>query len=261
MSVTIFDKRHQPIRTFSTHPRHDDPDSRLECQSGMNTFAWDMLYAPSVRIPGMLLWTGGAGTPKAAPGKYSARFRYGHDSADVAFTILPDPNDSMTEADYDAQVAFLLKVKGKYDEVQRAILRIRDLRTQLNDLNGRLDSSGKPIRHLSDSLVRELTSIEEALYQTKSKSSEDMLNFPIRINDKLSGLYGVAAGGNAPPSQQVQEVFADLSARADRQLDRLKQVVDKGLPAVNKMIYERQVPVISAKNEPSSPVNPERNGN
>jgi len=261
VSVTIFDKRHQPIRTFSTHPRHDDPDSRLECQSGMNTFAWDMLYAPSVRIPGMLLWTGGAGTPKAAPGKYSARFLYGHDSADVAFTILPDPNDSMTEADYDAQVAFLLKVKGKYDEVQRAILRIRDLRTQLNDLNGRLDSSGKPIRHLSDSLVRELTSIEEALYQTKSKSSEDMLNFPIRINDKLSGLYGVAAGGNAPPSQQVQEVFADLSARADRQLDRLKQVVDKGLPAVNKMIYERQVPVISAKNEPSSPVNPERNGN
>lgn len=227
----------------------------------MNTFVWDMLYPPSVRIPGMVLWTGGAGSPKAAPGKYSARFRYGRDSADVAFTILADPNDSMSEADYDAQVAFLLEVKGKYDEVQKAILRIRDLRTQLHDLNGRLDSTGRPVRRLSDSLSRELTSIEEALYQTKAKSSEDVLNFPIRINDKLSGLYGVAAGGNAAPSQQVREVFATLRVQADVQLQRLKEVEDTGLPAVNKMIYERQVPVISAKNESSPTATHDENGN
>jgi photosystem II stability/assembly factor-like uncharacterized protein len=262
VSVTIFGKKQEVIRTFSTRPRHDDPDSRIECQSGMNTFVWDMLYPPSVRIPQMVLWTGGAGSPKAAPGKYTARFRYGKDSADVSFTILPDPNDSMTEADYDAQVAFLLQVKGKYDEVQKAILRIRDLRTQLQGLNGRLDSAGKPIRRFSDSLIRELTSIEEALYQTKAKSSEDVLNFPIRINDKLSGLYGVAAGGNAPPSQQVQGVYTELSAQADRQLNRLREVETRGLSAINKMIYERQVPVISAKNEPSSPTaTHEENGN
>src|SRR6185437_8622941 len=134
-----FDKAHKPIRTFSTRSHQEDEGAKLECRSGMNTFVWDMLYPPAVRIPGMLLWTGGAGSPKAAPGKYSARFRYGKDTAEVAFTILPDPNDSMTEADYDAQIAFLLQVKGKYDEVQKAILRIRDVRTQLHELNGRLD--------------------------------------------------------------------------------------------------------------------------
>jgi hypothetical protein len=262
VSVTIFGKKHETIRTFSTRPsRHDDPDAKLECQSGMNTFVWDMLYPPSVRIQGMVLWTGGAGSPKAAPGKYTARFRYGRDSADVPFTILGDPNDSMSEGDYDAQVAFLLQVKDKYDEVQKAVLRIRDLRTQLRDLDGRLDSSGRPIRRVSDSLSRELTSIEESLDQTKAKSSEDVLNYPIRINDKLSGLYGVAAGGNAPPSQQVREVFAELSVQADRQLNRLKEVEHTGIPEVNKLIYERQVPVISAKNEPSSAATHEENGN
>jgi len=166
----------------------------------------------------------------------------------------------MTEADYDAQVAFLMEVRGKYDEVQKAILRIRDLRTQLHDLNGRLDSAEKPIRHLADSLSRELTSIEEALYQTQSKSSEDMLNFPIRINDKLSGLYGVASGGNAAPNKQVREVFTVLSGLADKQLARLKAVVDTGLPAVNKLIYERQVPVIAVKKEPSSTSTPDEHG-
>jgi cell division septum initiation protein DivIVA len=157
----------------------------------------------------------------------------------------------MTEADYDAQVGFLLQVRDKYDEVQRAILRIRDVRTQLRDLNGRLDSSAKPVRKLSDSLIRQMTIIEEALYQTKSKSSEDMLNYPIRINDKLSGVYGFAAGGNTPPSKQAREVFGMLSAQADQQLDRLKTLLGSGLPALNKLIYERQVPVISVKDKDS----------
>jgi hypothetical protein len=250
VSITIFDKQHQPIRTFST--RAKEADTRLECSSGMNSFVWDMFYAPAERIPGMILWTGGAGAPKAAPGKYSARFRYDKDSADVDFVIKSDPNFTMTEADYDAQVAFLLEVRDKFDEVQKGILRIRDVRTQLQELNGRLDSSARPVKKLSDSLIRELTSIEEALYQTKSKSQQDVLNFPIRINDKLSGVYGVAAGGNAVPSKQVKEVFATLRDQASRQLDRLRQVVQTGLPALNRLIYERQIPVISVKEKEST---------
>jgi len=247
VSVTIFDKRHLPIRTFSS--RSKDADSRLECRSGMNTFVWDMLYAPAVKVPGMLLWTGGAGTPMAAPGRYTARVRYDRDSADVPFVIRADPNYAATEADYDAQVAFLLKVRDKYNAVQRAILQIRSVRGQLQALNKRLDSTAAPVRKLSDSIIHQLTAIEERLYQTKSKSDEDMLNFPIRINDKLSGLYGFAASGYGAPTRQAQDVFAELSAKADVQLERLRSVINEQLSALNKSIYEHQVPVISTKVE------------
>jgi hypothetical protein len=247
VSITIFDKQQKPIRTFSTKSK--DQDVELDCNPGINTFVWDMLYPPAEKIPGMLLWTGGVGSPKAAPGRYTARIRYDHDSADVSFTIRADPNFPMTEADYDAQVGFLLQVRDKYDEVQHAILRIRDVRTQLQELNGRLDSSAKSVRKFSDSLIRQLTAIEEALYQTKSKSSEDMLNFPIRLNDKLSGVYGFAADGNAQPSKQARDVFELLKTQADRQLDRLKTLLQSDLPTLNKLIYERQVPVISVKDK------------
>src|SRR5262249_46707642 len=158
-------------------------------------------------------------------------FRYDTDSADVSFTIKGDPNYNLSEADYDAQVGFLLDVRDKYNAVQKAIVRLRDIRGQLQALNGRMDSTQKPVRKFSDSLIRELTSVEEALYQTKLKSSQDMLNFPIRLNDKLSGLYGVAAGGNVVPSKQVREVFASLGAQADTQLARLQKVIESGLPA------------------------------
>jgi hypothetical protein len=247
VSITVFDKQHLPIRTFSS--RSKDADIKLDCHSGMNMFVWDMLYAPTVKVPGMLLWTGGAGTPMAAPGRYTARIRYDHDSMDVPFVIRADPNFGLTEADYDAQVGFLLQVRDKYNAVQKAILQIRSIRGQLQALNGRLDSTEKPVRKLSDSIIHQLTAVEESLYQTKSKSGEDMLNFPIRVNDKLSGLYGIAAGGNAVPSKQAREVFAELSTKADVQLDRLRDIVRDQLSALNKLIYERQVPVISSKAE------------
>lgn len=155
----------------------------------------------------------------------------------------------MTGADYDAQIGFLLQVRDKYNEVQRAVLQVRSIRGQLQALNGRLDSSEAPVRRLSDSIIHQLTAVEEALYQTKSKSGEDMLNFPIRINDKLSGLYGVAAGGYAVPTRQAREVFAELSAKADVQLDRLRSIVSDQLSALNKLVYERQVPIINTKVE------------
>jgi photosystem II stability/assembly factor-like uncharacterized protein len=247
VSITVFDKQHLPIRTFRTGSK--EADTKLECHSGMNAFVWDMLYAPTVKVPGMLLWTGGAGTPMAAPGRYTARIRYNHDSADVPFVIRADPNFALTEADYDDQVGFLLQVRDKYNAVQNAILQIRSIRGQLQALNGRLDSTGKPVRKLSDSIIHQLTAVEESLYQTKSKSDEDMLNFPIRVNDKLSGLYGFAAGGNTVPSKQAREVFAALSAKADVQLDRLKAIIRDQLSALNKLVYEHQVPVISTKVE------------
>ena len=245
VSVTIFDKQQKPIRTFAT--RSKDADTRLECEPGINTFVWDMLYAPAEKIPGMLLWTGGAGTPKATPGKYTARFRYDNDSSDVSFTIKADPNYNLTEADYESQVGFLLQVRDKYNEVQKALLRIRTIRTQLQDLNSRLDSTARPIKKLSDSLIRGLTAIEEALYQTKSKSGQDMLNYPIRLNDKLSGIYGFASDGYAAPSRQAHEVFALLSAQSDLQLEKLKTIVDSGIPALNRLAYQQQIPVISVK--------------
>lgn len=250
VSVTIFDKQNKPIRTFSRNPK--EPADKLEFTTGMNQFVWDMYYPQAEKIPGMLLWNGGVGSPKAAPGLYKARFRYDRDSMDVSFTIKGDPNYKMSEADYDAQVSFLLVVRDKFNDIQHAVKNIRAIRGQLDELNGRLDSAAagtKDIKRLADSISRQLTDIEEALYQTKSKSGEDMLNYPIRLNDKIAGLYRVASDGYHLPSRQAREVFAALSAQTDIQLAKLQHVMQNGLPMINKLIYERQVPVIGIKKE------------
>ena len=103
------------------------------------------------------------------------------------------------------------------------------------------------VKHLSDSIQKQLTSVEETLYQTKSKSSQDVLNFPIRLNDKLSGVFDVANSGNFAPSQQVRAVYTDLAAAIDVQLARLDSIRKKDIPALNELIRQKALPVIGIK--------------
>jgi hypothetical protein len=207
-----------------------------------------MLYPEGERIEGMILWNGVPGATLAPPGNYFARFHYQGDSVTVPFTILPDPNYKITRQDYETQFAFLTSVKDKFNEVQKAIKDIRDIRSQVNDfiaLQGK--DVPKDIKQQADTINKRLTNIEEMLYQTKAKSGQDVLNYPIRINDKISGLYDAAASGNMAPPRQVIEVFAELSRQADTELARLKKLMDEDLPAFNKLIRESTLPIIGVK--------------
>lgn len=248
LSITVFDKQNKPIKTFSKSAKENT--DKIDYNSGMNQFVWDMNYPPAETVEGLILWNGRISTVKAAPGTYKARFTFGKDSVEIPFVIKADPNYKMTEADYDAQVGFLLQVRDKFSEVQRAIKQIRSLRSQINEFTAKLETGDgvKDIKKMGDSINKQMTAVEEALYQTKSKSGQDVLNFPIRLNDKLAGLYGVASSGQNPPSKQSREAFAELGGQSDVQLAKLKKIMDTDLKAFNKMINDKQLPVIGVKN-------------
>ena len=244
LSITVLDKKSKVIRTFSKNAK--DPQDKIEFTEGINQFEWDMNYPAAERLDGLILWNGGVGTVKAAPGKYTARFVYQKDTVLVPFVIKPNPNYAATEADYDAQVAFLLSVRDKFSEIQKAIKDIRAVRSQVNEFTAKLDGQ-KELKTFADSVVKKMTGIEEVLYQTKAKSGQDVLNYPIRLNDKIAGLFNVVASGQTAPSKQAVEAFADLKGQADVALTNLKGIMDKDLKALNQMIHEKMVPVIGIK--------------
>jgi len=243
VSISFFDKNNALIKTFTKEAKEEY--NKLEFNAGMNQFVWDMMYPPAEKLEGLILWNGNVEGPKVAPGKYTARIRFDKDSVDFSFVIKGDPNYSMTEREYDDQVGILLKIRDKFSEVQKAIKHIRTIRTQINDFTTRIDvKKYEEIKTAADTINKKITDIEEALYQTKSKSGQDVLNFPIRLNDKISGLYDVAASGYNPPSKQVLEAFADLSTQADLQLTKLKKIMNEDLNEFNKLIHEKQMPII-----------------
>jgi len=245
-SVTILDKDHKLIRTFTTDAK--EAANKFDVAKGINQFVWDMRYPEAERIEGMILWNGVPGAILAAPGNYFARLKIERDSVEVPFTIRPDPNYKVTPEEYEAQFVFLNQVKDKFNEIQKSIRDIRSLRTQINSfiaLQGK--DVPKEVKEMADSINKQLTSIEETLYQTKSKSGQDVLNYPIRLNDKLSGVFDAANSGNFAPSKQVREVYADLASQIDVQIEKLSRIKQKDIAAFNELVRQKSLPVIGIK--------------
>ncbi len=247
-SVKVMDKNKKEIRTYSTDAK--EARDKMEIIKGMNQFVWNLQYPEAERIEGMILWNGVPGSIVAPPGEYFYKLKAGSDSAEGSFTLKADPNYKITQAEYEEQFNFLVKVGDKFSEVQKAIKDIRALRTQINDFTGRQQKDSiKEIKTLADSINKQLTAIEETFYQTKAKSGQDVLNYPIRLNDKLSGLFDAANSGNMAPSKQVKDVFADLAKQCDVQLAKLKKIKEEDIANLNQLIREKAVPAIGLKKE------------
>lgn len=243
-SVTVYDPKGREVRTYSTRSK----EYKLELSPGLNRFSWDLSYPASDRAEGMILWNGTPSGILAPPGEYAVRIRVGKDSVDKRFTVLADPNYKVSQADYEAQFEFLRQVQAKFDEVQKAVKDIRSLRAQMIDFVSRQGADcPAEVKAMADSIGKRITAVEEKLHQTKAKSGQDVLNYPIRINDKLSGVFDLANSGNMAPSRQAREVFADLSAQADVELARWKKVLDEDVLAFNKLVREKSMQVIRLK--------------
>ena len=91
-------------------------------------------------------------------------------------------------------------------------------------------------------LDKKLTAVEEALHQTKAKSSQDVLNFPIRLNNKLASVAGTVGMGDNRPTEQAEQVRRELTRQIDEELAKLRQVLSRDLPKFNELLSKKKVP-------------------
>ena len=102
----------------------------------------------------------------------------------------------------------------------------------------------KTISDAAKSLNGKMTAIEEELYQTKNQSSQDPLNYPIRLNNKLAALGGVVSSADTAPTEQSYAVYEDLVGKINVQLQKLDGVMKTDLPAFNALVREQNVPAV-----------------
>ena len=95
--------------------------------------------------------------------------------------------------------------------------------------------------------MEKMTVIEETLYQTKNQSRQDPLNFPIRLNNKLAALTGVAGSGAWRPTAQAEAVRVELTQQIDAQLEKLDKLMSNDLPDFNNLVKQKSVDAIIIK--------------
>lgn len=231
------------VQKYSTKP--EDGEQRLTLSEGINEVRWNLSYKGAESFPGMVLWGGGTGGPRAVPGTFKAVLKVGDQEHSIDFEIQKDPRSSSTVEDLQAQHDFIVVARDKLSETHEAIRNIRDVRSQLQSLSKRFkDEKFKELAKQAGEISKKLTAIEEKLYQTKNQSSQDPLNFPIRLNNRLSGVISAASTGDYAPTQQAIQVRDELMALIDLQLKELEQVMTKDVAAFNAAVDSAKVPAI-----------------
>jgi len=233
------------IKEYSTDA--EEKALKLEdLKEGGNTFVWDMHYPGATTFEGIILWAAGTNDPRAVPGDYIVKMTVDGEEQTQEFTILQDPRSEVELAGLQEQFEFLMEVRDKVSEGHQAIIDIRKVRKQLNHYQDLWKGKAEmqPLIEEAERIDKAITEVEEALYQTKNRSGQDPLNYPIKLTNKLAAVGSLTGRGDFPPTEQSRQVKQELSQKIDEELAKFNQLMDNDIPAFNQMVREKSVDAI-----------------
>ncbi|MEW6321023.1 MAG: glycosyl hydrolase [Acidobacteriota bacterium] len=258
--VEILDSSGRLVRSFTGTPEDEKrtapaggggfggpPQLPPTTRPGMNRFTWDLRYPGSTVFPGMIVWSANpANGPLAVPGQYWVRVTAGDQSQSVPLTVERHPLwTHVTVDDLRRQFDLAIQVRDRTSDANETVIRIRDLKAQIQD---RIEKSknSRRLKEIGDSVVRQLTAIEEEVYQVRNRSGQDPLNFPIKINNRLASLRRSIETGDNRPTDAAYEIFKLLSADLQTQLDAYAAVEKGDLANFNKAAASLRLPPVVA---------------
>jgi photosystem II stability/assembly factor-like uncharacterized protein len=211
-------------------------------KAGGNRYVWDLRYPGATSFEGLIFWGANIDQgPLAVPGDYEVRF-----SAEGATEARPlkielDPREaSITQADLKEQFKLASAVRDKTSQANEMVIRIRELKKQIGDRVKKAPS----LDAAAERLTTHLSKVEEEVYQVRNRSSQDPLNFPIKLNNQLGALQRVIETGDAKPTDQCYAVFKELSTRLDAIRQDFDAILQSDLANFNHAAASQRQPPI-----------------
>ena len=246
IALRVFDAKNQLVKTFNNQPNKDKKESLLTVEEGNNIFYWNMMYEGAEKVKGMILWWASLNGPMALPGEYTVELSVNDKTQKQSFSLLRNPVSEASEEDMKAQFEFINDINKKVTEIHTALKNVKKVSTQIAALKKSIadKKKHKELIDFADTLVKEMTAIEVVLYQTKSKSGQDPLNYPIRLNNKLAHINSLTRVGNYKPTQQEVDFKNEITKKIDIELAKLYTLFEIKVQALNKKVKESTIDFI-----------------
>ena len=231
---------------------------------GMHRAIWDLRYTGATVFPGIVLE---GGDPRrgmwAPPGRYlvrlTARGPAGVVTESREVMVTKDSRlTDVSDADLRAQFALAEQIRDKESAANEAVIRIGALRQQVRARLGRdtLGMARGMIERIAEAgtlLERGFAAVEQEIYQVKNQSPKDKIAFPIRLNDRLTGLRTNLESGDERPTAAHRRVFLELARELDAQLVELDLTLRRELARLNDALRSAGLaPIVAPGGAPVS---------
>jgi len=250
VTLELQDGGGKPIKTFTSAASSGGRgQAAVTAEPGLNRFNWDMRYPDAHGIEGGTFFLGGnLRGPEAIPGQYKVKLTVGDQSATQNFEIKKDPRVTTTSAEYQKQLDLLLEARDKLSAAHDAINQIHAVQRQV-DAAAQKASGNSDVTGGASKLNDELNAVLHKLYEPRFTGFDDQtLIYPLQLNNRLATMQNYL-GGDAGPTEQAQQVLAQLSSELDQELAKLKHVLSVELSAFNFQLKAAGLPAITVSSE------------
>ena len=252
VTLSFRDAQGQLIKSFTSQPSDTPPSSqaarepRVPNAAGLNRFVWNMRYPDAHAVPGDVSTERSLAGPLALPGAYQVELSLGDQRLTTICEIRPDPRVSVSQADLEAQFTLLMQIRDKLSETHDAINQMHNVRQQVEEWVQRTAAqpTAAAVAEAAQGVTDKLTAMEQELIERRIQAPLDMVHYPTRLNAKLAAVSSVVASADAAPTQPSYEVFQDLGARIDRQLERWREVLATDVASFNSLVRDAAIPAI-----------------
>ena len=231
VKLSYLDAKNDTIKTFSSKNKED----KLKVKKGSNYHNWNMRGKGAERLDGMILWWASTQAPKAVPGQYKVLLTVDGNTMSQNFSILADQNTEVDMEGMEKQFDFISEINATIDKAHKSIKKIRSINKQLDAFKNQYkdNTEVKDLVDKASKLSEDLGEIEKALYQTKNRSSQDPLNFPIRLTNKLGHLNSLVGIDDFPPTAQDIAVKNELTEQINTELSKFDLLISEEVKKFN----------------------------
>jgi photosystem II stability/assembly factor-like uncharacterized protein len=255
--VRKYSSNDQPGKLDETQPFPTywfNPPAPLSKKVGLNRFVWELRYErpPSMRYSYSIAAAYGEDAimipegPLASPGTYQVKLTVAGRSYIAPLELKMDPRVSIAPLALRQQLALELKIIEAMKQSYGAVQQIKELRTQLKDLQTKLnaDPGAKAVLDAVNSFDKqaaELVAVEQTYPPVGIISAAS-------LNGALGTLLILVEGADAGPTAQSVAAFATYRQQLDQQLVKWKTLKEKELPPLNALLESRHLKKIRLEN-------------
>ena len=219
----VFQSMREPTVTVVGEPR-------IQKESGMHRFAWDLRYPPAYLAPGvnegfrerLAVVTGDTDGPLALPGRYTATLRTEDGWTQTqTFEVKLDPRVDTPLAELQAKFDLAIRARDRITSIQ---LGVAGGQMRLRELDEVIEAGGARAGAAADAKA-ELEDVLGQLYKHGQRG--DHANFHPQLTTDYANILTLISGSDHAPPMNAFPRMEQLDERYEELMSRLRSLLDR----------------------------------